>query len=78
MKPKPLAALNHFTVPDAMSYLLWGSTPDPQFTEYRVAAMMPRPKNDRKYKTLPVAENADEGVEVLGTTTATEINSSMR
>lgn len=26
LKPKPLAALSHFTVPDAMPYLLWGST----------------------------------------------------
>lgn len=45
---------------------------------YLVAAMKPHPENDRKHKTLPAAEYTDEGVEVLGTTTATEIDSSMR
>jgi hypothetical protein len=48
-----LAALNHFTVPDAMPYLLWGSTPGPAMCGYRVAAMMPRPEKDRQYKKLP-------------------------
>ncbi|UED85276.1 hypothetical protein [Streptomyces profundus] len=43
-----------------MSYLLLGAVRRlSAMRGYRVAVMMPRPEDDRKYRTLPAAEEAD-------------------
>src|SRR5689334_18540701 len=78
MKPKPLAALNHFTVPDATSYLLRGQYAGAAIYGYRVAAMMDAPSGKSGDTTrIHWLKEPAKALEVLGTTTATEADSSM-
>jgi hypothetical protein len=54
-----------------------GSTPESVLYGNRVAAMMPCPENDRKYKALSCGIEADRRrLKFLGTKTATESDSS--
>jgi hypothetical protein len=57
MKPKPFSALNHFTVPVAMSYLLWGSTSESALRGHRVAAMITPSGMTGNTKVLPPGKN---------------------
>src|SRR5581483_12204824 len=55
MKPKPFSALNHFTVPVVMSYLLRGQCPGPARCERHVAAMIAPPRETGKCKSVTAA-----------------------
>src|SRR4051812_42114131 len=61
MKPKPFSALNHFTVPAAMSFLLWGSASASTLRGPRVAAMITPPgKRAGNAKALPAVQKPTE------------------
>jgi hypothetical protein len=60
-----------------MSYLLWGSASGSAQRGHHVAAMITPPGKDRKYKSASSGtELGRRALEVSGTTTATEIDSS--